>query len=145
MENKDSHLLKLQYNGYNERDARHFLGRSHNTRNYRYRWTCSNIDRKVLTLLITNSYELLECSLEDFFPNMDWVLFPRMPRLPHSSGVSVTSGSAALVLDLLRQPLRQLHLSYDVIRRYGLRYPKRLTTPKAWLMQLLIFIYLISI
>ena len=59
--------------------------------------------------------------------------------------VEVTSSSAALVLDLLRQPLRQLHLSYDVIRRYGLRYPKRLTTPKAWLMQLLIFIYLISI
>jgi len=59
--------------------------------------------------------------------------------------VEVTSSSAALVLDLLRQPLRQLHLSYDVIRRYGLRYPKRLTTPKTWLMQLLIFIYLISI
>eukprot|EP00985_Skeletonema_marinoi_P026955 scaffold21379_cov134-Skeletonema_marinoi.AAC.1 len=35
----------------------------------------------------------------------------------------VTSSSAALVLDLLRQPLRQLHLSYDVIRRMAFDIP----------------------
>ena len=123
LENKDSHLLKLQYNGYNERDARQFLGRSHTHATTATAGLARISIEKNLRYLLPTHTSCWNAPWKTFSPIWIGFCFRVCLVLPHSSGVSVTSSSPVPVLWYRYDYDCHYHLSYDVTRRSGLRDP----------------------